>query len=95
MSDADRRLIENDLIRCAVTFINQKRSAAEEVAARGIPILPGSLAEALDDLSKDAVLREALGQNLYEAFSRAKWAEWDDYRIHVMDWEIERYIKNF
>jgi len=34
MSDEDRRLIENDLIRCAVTFINAKRPAAEEVAAR-------------------------------------------------------------
>jgi glutamine synthetase len=66
----------------------------EEVATRGIPILPGSLAEALDDLAKDAVLQEALGQNLYEAFVRAKTAEWDDYRIHVTDWEIERYLEN-
>jgi len=66
----------------------------EEVAARGIPILPGSLAEALEDLAKDSVLKEALGQNLYEAFVRAKEAEWDDYRIHVTDWEIERYLEN-
>jgi hypothetical protein len=34
MSDDDRKLIENDLIRCAVTFINGKRSAADEVNAR-------------------------------------------------------------
>ncbi|MCY3024449.1 MAG: heparinase II/III family protein [Planctomycetota bacterium] len=34
MTDDDRRLIENDLFRCAVTFINGKRSAAEEVSAR-------------------------------------------------------------
>jgi glutamine synthetase len=66
----------------------------EEVSARGIPILPGSLAEALEDLDKDSVLKDALGQNLYEAFTRAKWAEWDDYRIHVTDWEIERYLEN-
>ena len=66
----------------------------EEVARRGIPILPGSLAEALEDLAKDSVIKEALGQNLYEAFARAKGAEWDDYRIHVMDWEIERYLEN-
>jgi len=66
----------------------------EEVTARGIPILPGSLAEALEDLAKDSVLKEALGQNLYEAFVRAKEAEWDDYRIHVTDWEIERYLEN-
>ncbi|MFQ6130642.1 MAG: heparinase II/III family protein [Armatimonadota bacterium] len=34
MTDADRRLIETDLIRHAVSFINRKRSGAEEVAAR-------------------------------------------------------------
>jgi glutamine synthetase len=67
---------------------------AEEVAARGIPILPGSLAEALDALDKDDVLKEALGPNLNEAFVRAKTAEWDDYRIHVTDWEIERSLEN-
>jgi glutamine synthetase len=66
----------------------------EEVAARGIPILPGSLAEALEALSADDVLKAALGANLYEAFVRAKTAEWDDYRIHVTDWEIERYLEN-
>jgi glutamine synthetase len=65
----------------------------EEVAARGIPVLPGSLAEALDALAQDSVLQEALGPDLYQAFKRAKWAEWDDYRIHVTDWEIERYLE--
>jgi glutamine synthetase len=48
----------------------------------------------LDALSDDEVLKNALGPNLYEAFVRAKTAEWDDYRIHVTDWEIERYLEN-
>ncbi len=34
MSDADRRLVENDLIRTAITFINSKRSGQEEVDRR-------------------------------------------------------------
>jgi len=66
----------------------------EEVAARGIPVLPGSLLEALDALAKDEVLKNALGGSLYEAFDRAKREEWDDYRIHVTDWEIARYLEN-
>jgi glutamine synthetase len=66
----------------------------EEVAARGIPVLPGSLAEALQALSEDKTVRDALGPELYEAFVRAKTAEWEDYRIHVTDWEIERYLEN-
>jgi glutamine synthetase len=66
----------------------------EEVAARGIPVLPGSLVEALDALAKDEVLKDALGSSLYAAFDRAKREEWDDYRIHVTDWEIGRYLEN-
>jgi glutamine synthetase len=59
----------------------------------GIASLPGSLAEALGELEKDQVIRSALGENVYEAFTRAKWNEWNDYRIHVTDWEVERYLE--
>lgn len=34
MTDADRKLVEEDLIRTAITFINSKRSGADEVARR-------------------------------------------------------------
>jgi glutamine synthetase len=59
----------------------------------GVGELPGSLAEALTELSKDKVLVDALGPVAYEAFNRAKWEEWDEYRIHVTDYEIERYLE--
>ena len=55
--------------------------------------LPGSLAEALGELEKDEVLKNALGGYIYEAFTRAKWAEWDEYRLHVTDWEVGRYLE--
>jgi glutamine synthetase len=64
-----------------------------ERAKMGISSLPGSLAEALGELEKDAVVRAALGKNVYEAFVRAKWAEWDEFRINVTDWEVERYLE--
>ena len=59
----------------------------------GIPSLPGSLAEALTELEKDKVLQEALGSTIYDAFRRAKWEEWDHYRIRVTDLEVERYLE--
>jgi len=59
----------------------------------GISSLPGSLAEALGELEKDDVVRAALGKNVYEAFVRAKMAEWDEFRINVTDWEVERYLE--
>jgi glutamine synthetase len=55
--------------------------------------LPGSLAEALKELDHDAVIKNALGPTLYEAFTRAKWAEWEEHRIQVTDWEVERYLE--
>jgi len=45
------------------------------------------------ELAKDKVLADALGPVAYEAFNRAKWEEWDQYRIHVTGYEIERYLK--
>ena len=59
----------------------------------GVGELPGSLGESLVELSKDKVLVEALGPSAYEAFFRAKSEEWDAYRLHVSDYEIERYLE--
>lgn len=59
----------------------------------GVGELPGSLAEALTELEKNTVLKDALGPILYEAFVRAKTEEWDEYRIRVTDYEIERYLE--
>ena len=68
--------------------------ADSQLAERGIEALPESLARALDELEKDEVIRDALGEHAYEAFIRAKRAEWDEYRIQVTDWELERYLES-
>lgn len=65
----------------------------EERAEKKIAELPGSLSEALRELSKDTVLQEALGPVIYEAFTRAKWAEIEESRMRVTDWELERYLE--
>ncbi|GAB4417685.1 MAG: type I glutamate--ammonia ligase [Anaerolineales bacterium] len=59
----------------------------------GVGELPGSLAEALTELDKDETLKSALGPVIYDAFARAKWAEWDSFRTAVSDWEVERYLE--
>ena len=55
--------------------------------------LPGSLAEAMRVLEKDNVIKDSLGQEMYETFQRAKWAEVEEYRLKVTDWEVERYLE--
>ncbi len=74
--------------------VNLYHLSREERTQLGVGELPGSLAEALTELDKDEVLKGALGASVYEAFSRAKWEEWDDYRIHVTDYEIKKYLES-
>ncbi|MDH7489296.1 MAG: glutamine synthetase family protein [Anaerolineae bacterium] len=54
--------------------------------------LPGSLWEALQELQRDEVIKEALGSHAYEKFVEAKTREWDEYRTCVHPWELERYL---
>ncbi|RJP50562.1 MAG: glutamine synthetase [Anaerolineaceae bacterium] len=66
----------------------------KERAKLGVTELPGSLREALLELEKDEALKAALEPTTYEAYIRAKWEEWDEYRLRVSDYEIERYLEN-
>jgi glutamine synthetase len=67
--------------------------SGEDLAARGIGTLPGTLGEALAELQNDALLQEALGEHIATWFLRAKQAEWDEYRIQVSQWELDRYLE--
>jgi len=73
--------------------VNVYHLSREERQAMNIAELPGSLAEALREFDGDAMLKDALGAETSEAFLRAKWAEVEEYRMRVMDWEIERYLE--
>lgn len=73
--------------------VNVYHLTPEERGRLEIAELPGSLAEAMRELDADAVLKEALGPALYEAFTRAKWAEIEESRMHVTDWEVGRYLE--
>lgn len=69
----------------------------------GIDTLPGSLEEALDELRKDRVIKEALG-DAYRNFVSYKEGEWEAYQEYVSakgipadtkevtEWELERYF---
>jgi len=54
--------------------------------------LPGNLDEALDELEKDGLVRDTLGEHLFEHFLTAKREEWRDYIKHVSPWEVDRYL---
>jgi len=73
--------------------VNVYHLTAEERAAMNVAELPGSLAEALRELDDDQVLKDMLGPVALEAFQRAKWAEIEESRMKVTDWEVERYLE--
>ncbi len=66
-----------------------------ELRRRNITTLPATLGEALDELKKDSVVQEALGEHVFERFIEAKTQEWDDYRKFVSQWELDRYLEIF
>ncbi len=67
--------------------------SAEELQARNIATLPGTLEEALQELAKDPLIRATLGEMLYSAYVRVKTDEWDQYRMRVSQWELDQYLE--
>ena len=61
----------------------------------GIETLPANLGEAVDALEDDPVVLDALGEHIGEKFVDAKKQEFDEYRIEVSSWEVERYLETF
>ncbi len=58
-------------------------------------ILPTSLNQAIKALEEDEVVRNALGAHTHEVFINAKRLEYEDYRIEVTNWELEKYLANY
>ena len=61
-----------------------------ERADMGIVPLPESLPEALAEMQHSDLVREALGEHLFEWFIANKKAEWNEHRSYVTGLELER-----
>ncbi|MDB5054782.1 MAG: GlnA [Bacilli bacterium] len=64
----------------------------EEREDQGIPSLPANLKEALDELLRDELICNALGDHALTHFYELKEIEWDMYRTQVHQWEREQYL---
>ncbi len=64
----------------------------EERRQRGIDHLPGSLWEAIELAEGSQLLRETLGDHLFQSLLKNKKIEWSTYRRQVTDYEIKRYL---
>ena len=61
-------------------------------ARAGIDSLPGSLFEAIQEVEKSELVRETLGDHIFNKFIENKKIEWDCYRTHVSQFEIDKYL---
>jgi glutamine synthetase len=71
---------------------NVYEMSEEEREERGIRTLPSSLQESLALMKNSKLVREALGEHVFNAFIENKKIEWDRYRISVTQYEIDRYL---
>jgi glutamine synthetase len=71
---------------------NVYKMSAEEKERRGIRQLPGSLSEAIQLTEKSKLVREALGDHVFDHFIENKKLEWDRYRVQITSYEIEKYL---
>ncbi len=63
--------------------------------AAGIESLPENLCQAIKELQKDELVKNALGSHILERYTGAKLIEWDEYRTQVYEWEINQYLAKY
>jgi glutamine synthetase len=64
----------------------------DERIAAGVAQLPETLGEAADEMSKSELVNKALGDHIFSRYVDLKREEWEDYRVQVTGWELERYL---
>jgi glutamine synthetase len=67
---------------------------AEERRERGIVSLPETLGEAIDEFAASALLRRAFGDHIFDSYVTLKRQEWDEYRVQLTQWELDRYLSS-
>ena len=63
-----------------------------ERKAHGITDLPGNLYAAILATEKSEVVKEVLGDHVFNKFIENKTIEWDVYRTHVSQFELDKYL---
>jgi glutamine synthetase len=84
--------IENGYELPAPMESNLYKLTPEERKERGIVALPETLGEAIDELAGSDLVRRALGDHIFDAYVKLKRQEWDEYRVQLTPWELEKYL---
>jgi glutamine synthetase len=66
--------------------------SGEERRRLGIEQLPETLGEAIELTAQSELVLRALGEHMFNRYVEIKRQEWDDYRVQVTQWELDRYL---
>ena len=84
--------IEHEFALPEPTEENVFEMSEEDQRSRGIELLPSSLGEAIRAAEESELLRECLGDHVFESLLKNKKIEWAEYRANVSDYERARYL---
>jgi len=76
-------------------LVNAYTLTPEQLAERGITMLPRTLGEAIEAFAADPLSRRVFGDALFDSFVAYKREEWQSYHCTVSDWELKRYLEFF
>jgi len=62
------------------------------LTSMNIETLPSSLYEAIGELKNNLLMQDALGGHLFKRYIAIKTREWNEFKMQVTPWEIEKYI---
>ena len=58
----------------------------------GIKNLPESLKEAIEFFTSSDLMKETIGEVLHTKLIEAKTKEWDEYKMKISQWELDKYL---
>jgi glutamine synthetase len=64
----------------------------EERKRRGIEQLPETLGEAIEMTAESELVLRTFGEHIFNRYVEIKRQEWEDYRVQVTQWELDRYL---
>ena len=76
-------------------LVNAYTLTADQLAERGIGMLPRTLAEAIEAFAVDPLSKKVFGDAMFDAYVTYKRQEWESYHCAVSDWEQKRYLEFF
>ncbi|MHB8062700.1 MAG: type I glutamate--ammonia ligase [Ruminiclostridium sp.] len=84
--------LQKQMVIPAPMDINTYNLTSEQEKELDIQRLPSNLALALEEMKKDAYIKDVLGEHIFNKYISAKEAEWASYNSIVHSWEIDNYL---